>query len=204
MFSVSHCPCLCQSHLGANDLSDLFDRYVSEAVRLKGAYRDQITLLVGAEVEYINDEHLQQTKATLEKHKDSLEYIVGSVHHCGEKWIDFDKAHFDECLDSYPGEDWDDKYNKLLEEYFDNQYNLIDKLRPQIIGHFDLCRLYYPNVSFRDRPNVWTKVERNVQLAISYGALFEVNAAAFRKGWSTAYPAPEIMDVRQFPFPGTV
>ena len=42
---------------------------------------------------------------------------------------------------------------------------------------------------------VWDKVERNIRYAIGYGALFEANAAAIRKGWTTSYPSREVLRV---------
>lgn len=69
------------------------------------------------------------------------------------------------------------------------------RLEPEVIGHFDLCRLYYPDTDFLSFPEVWSRIERNVDFAVGYGALFEVNASAFRKGWSTAYPGVEVFDV---------
>jgi len=83
----------------------------------------------------------------------------------------------------------------LFSKYFDQQYELIDRLRPEVIGHFDLCRLYYPEKDFRDYPEVWEKVKRNIGLGVEYGALFELNASAFRKGWKTGYPGVEVFDV---------
>jgi len=36
---------------------------------------------------------------------------------------------------------------------------------------------------------------KNVLYAIEYGALFEVNAAAFRKGWDAAYPGQDVIEM---------
>lgn len=69
-------------------------------------------------------------------------------------------------------------------------------LQPEVIGHFDLCRLWQPDVRLDADDEVWRAVRRNVQTAVDYGALFEINAAAFRKGWSTAYPGEEVLRVR--------
>ena len=38
--------------------------------------------------------------------------------------------------------------------YFEAQYELIQRFKPEIIGHFDLCRLYDPNLRFADFPVV--------------------------------------------------
>ena len=83
----------------------------------------------------------------------------------------------------------------LLCSYFDSQYEVIQRLHPEVIGHIDLCRLYNPDMNLRDYPAAWAKLERNVDYAIAYGALFELNSAAFRKGWKTAYPGEDIIQV---------
>jgi len=80
--------------------------------------------------------------------------------------------------------------------YFDAQFELLRRFKPEVVGHFDLCRLYTPSIRFNDDPSyagVWEKVRRNVEYAIGYGACFELNAAAFRKGWKTAYPGEDVL-----------
>lgn len=168
-----------------------------EAHRLKELYKDQITLLVGIETEYINDEGLDKLEQLLAHHGKSIEYLVGSVHHCHETPIDFDKPRFDTVLSTFPSpaEDEQDRFLQLFSTYFDDQYTLLDRLRPEVVGHFDLCRLYYPSIDFRSFPEVWEKIQRNVKLAVEFGALFELNASAFRKGWNTGYPGVEVFDV---------
>lgn len=84
----------------------------------------------------------------------------------------------------------------LLERYLDAQYQLLTEIRPEIVGHMDLCRLYDPKLEFGDFPVALAKLERNINFACSYGALFEFNAAAFRKGWETAYPGRDVVQVR--------
>jgi len=42
---------------------------------------------------------------------------------------------------------------------------------------------------------VWTKVMRNIKQVISYGGTFELNSAAFRKGFIEPYPTSEIAAV---------
>lgn len=177
-------------------MSNKFEGYIIEAHRLKLLYADQIELLVGIESEFINEEGLQLLVQLLQKHEKSIEYIVGSVHHCHEKPIDFDKPTFDKTLASIPAIEDSEKLKILFESYFDAQFRLMQVLKPEVIGHFDLCRLYYPETRLESYPSVWKKVERNLRFAIDYGALIEINASAFRKGWKTAYPGAEILDVR--------
>ena len=79
--------------------------------------------------------------------------------------------------------------------YFEAQYELIQRFKPEVIGHFDLCRLYDPNLRFADFRVVWKMIERNIRFAVDYGALFEINTAALRKGWSSPYPAKDVVEV---------
>lgn len=198
-----------QEELGVDHLSTTFEVYLVEAWRLKELYASRIAVLVGIESEYITDSGLDQLELLLKKHGDTIQYVVGSVHHCHEHAIDFDKHRFDVALASFPSaessntkkEDDPDanQFSQLFCAYFDAQYTVLDRLRPAVVGHFDLCRLYYPERDFRSFPAVWAKIERNIRLGVSYGALFEVNASAFRKGWSSAYPAPDVFEVRPPP-----
>ncbi|KAL5478312.1 hypothetical protein ACEPAI_2496 [Sanghuangporus weigelae] len=178
------------------ELEGQFDNFVEEAHRLKGAYSSVITLLVGAETEYITPEDLRHLTKVLERHEGKIEYLVGSVHHVNEIAIDFDKPTFERALQSLSAKKaaGDPTVEKFLETYIDAQYDLITRFQPEIIGHFDLCRLYTPDLDFRSFPGVLRKIKRNISYACGYGTLFEFNAAAFRKGWVTAYPGIDIVE----------
>ncbi|KIJ22694.1 hypothetical protein M422DRAFT_196875, partial [Sphaerobolus stellatus SS14] len=177
-------------------LSQTFDAFVAEAHRLKNLYAGQITLLVGLETEYITPADFAGLDRLLEKYGPLIEYIVGSVHHANDIPIDFDEPAFERALQSFSASISDD-HTVLLERlyiaYFDAQFELMQRYKPEVIAHFDLCRLYYPSFKFEGFPEVWTRIVRNVDYAVEYGALFELNAAAFRKGWETAYPGSDIV-----------
>lgn len=165
---------------------------------MKSIYASKITLLVGLETEFITIADLEHLQKLLTKHENQIEYLVGSVHHVNSIPIDFDLPTFEESLRSMScGEiSANNTMEMFLSAYFDAQYELLSRFQPEIIGHFDLCRLYRPGLQFRDFPSVWQKLERNIQFAIQYGALFEINAAAFRKGWQSAYPAEDVVEVK--------
>jgi histidinol-phosphatase (PHP family) len=188
--------------MSLEQLSKQFDAFVQEAHRLKDLYTDRITLLVGLETEFITDIDMAGLERLLERHGSRIEYLVGSVHHVNAIPIDFDLPTFQCAVDSFKSPSTSDPsqaLEHLLLSYFDAQYDLMRRFHPEIIGHFDLCRLYRPALRFKDYPAVWAKVERNVQFAAEYGALFELNAAAFRKGWDDAYPGSDIIQVCYFP-----
>jgi histidinol-phosphatase (PHP family) len=174
-----------------------FEDFLDEAHRLKALYADQITLLVGLETEYISDVDLEGLTSLLERVGKRVEYLVGSVHHVRTVPIDFDRPTYDKALDLFAPEASSNTgpHEPFFLEYFDAQYTLLQLFKPEIIGHFDLCRLYTPQIRLCDYPLAWQKIIRNIQYAVGYGALFEVNAAAFRKQWNTAYPGEDVFKV---------
>jgi histidinol-phosphatase (PHP family) len=181
-------------------LAKQFENFLDEAHRLKSKYASQIALLVGLETEYIHDGDLDQLDSLLERHSPRIEYLVGSVHHVYGIPIDFDLPTFHKAL--YSGETRMTEHGaqeRLLVGYFDAQYRLLERFRPEIIGHLDLCRLYNPELRFADYPVAYEKMERNVRYAVEYGALFEINAAALKKNWETAYPGRDVVEVSPVP-----
>ena len=157
-------------------------------------------MLVGAETEFITDADTVGLQALLSRNGDRIEYLVGSIHHVNEIPIDFDQATFIRALSSFAPDVEDEQEKRamgaLLEHYLDVQYELLIRFRPEVIGHLDLCRLYHPHLEFDQFPTAKAKLERNIDYACNYGALFEINAAAFRKGWNTAYPGRDVLEVR--------
>ncbi|KAF8963540.1 Polymerase/histidinol phosphatase-like protein [Flammula alnicola] len=184
-----------ESETSLDALSNQFNKFLVEAHRLKSLYASQITLLIGLETEYITDLDLVRLENLLEALGGRVEYIVGSIHHVNGIPIDFDLPTYQRALASFTVEREEDRQEAFLSAYLDAQYDLIRRFKPEIVGHFDLCRLYTPSLRFGDYPAIYEKVKRNVQFAVNYGALFEINAAAFRKKWNTAYPAEDVVEI---------
>ncbi|KDQ54084.1 hypothetical protein JAAARDRAFT_38696 [Jaapia argillacea MUCL 33604] len=196
-----------EKDLHVSTLVEQFDAFIAEAHRLKACYASQITLLVGLETEYITELDLKMLDDLLERYGEKVEFMVGSVHHVDSTPIDFDQATFQKCLESFPSKSHSnadnpeaqthEQMNTLLCTYFDSQYTVLARFHPEVIGHIDLCRLYNPSLRFSDYPEVWEKLERNIITGVEYGALFELNAAALRKGWEGSYPGEDVIKLIQ-------
>lgn len=187
-----------EASMTPNKLVATFEAYLIEARRLQSLTQD-MHILVGCETENISSpatlDYLTSILGGTAADPASIgagkvDYLVGSVHHSHGIPIDFDPATFDKALASFEHE-----YDAFVEFYLDLHHETMQRLQPEVIGHFDLFRLFRPDAKVNAVSRVWDKVERNVRFAVSYGALFECNAAAFRKGWQTAYPGREILDV---------
>lgn len=172
-------------------LEQLYDDFYNEAIRLQKVYADQIHLLIGFEVEWIRDSSLDIIQGLLKKYK--VDLFVGSVHHVHTVPIDYDTSYYHKARDIAGGTD-----ERIFEDYFDSQYEMLKALRPPVVGHLDLIRLKSdtPDRSFRTWPKVWQKIERNLKFIAEYGGVLELNSSAQRKGMSEAYPQSEICVVR--------
>lgn len=169
------------------DLQDMFEEFVKEARRLQGKYKDKISLIVGLETEVIREDSVDRIRRL---RKDlQLDYIVGSVHHVDGVPTDFSLELFEKAEDRAGGTE------QVMCRYFDQQYQLLRELNPEVVGHFDLIRLYRPDFEFTDL--IWEKIVRNIDFGISYGALFEINTAGAspRKNLKYPYPHRRVLEV---------
>ncbi|CAK7231991.1 hypothetical protein SBRCBS47491_008118 [Sporothrix bragantina] len=197
------------------DLDARYEAYLVEAVRLRDAYADRIHILVGFEGEWIHgaDDDGARIK-TLAMHPD-VDYFIGSVHHVGSRGtpIDYDKAMFQTAIDiaaakaaAEAGATTSeatlgiDPEVYLYADYYDQQYEMLQTLKPRIVGHFDLVRLLSADPS-RDPATtkgldtlVWPKIQRNLEFVANYGGWLECNTAALRKGLAEPYPGRSIAE----------
>lgn len=166
--------------------------YWEEALRLREKYASQIKILVGFEIDWIRPSSLTLIQRSLARFP--FEFFVGSVHHVHTIPIDFDRDMYVQARDAAGGSD-----ERLFEDYFDAQLDMLKQLKPLIVGHFDLIRLKSddPQRSFTQWPGVWKKILRNLDFIAEYGGMLELNSAALRKGMSEPYPKAEICKVRR-------
>ncbi|KAJ3211324.1 histidinolphosphatase [Dinochytrium kinnereticum] len=178
--------------LTPKDTLRVFGEFYSEALRLREKYRGQIKLLVGMETENIHPASLDEVKDLRSKFR--LDYVVGSLHHVLEHPIDYDEMMYAACetasAEKHPGVS---PTEAAFLEYFDAQYDLLDQIRPEVIGHFDLIRMYRPDHPLS--PAVLKAISRNIDKIIAIDGLVEVNSRAFKKGLEHPYPLRDIMEM---------
>lgn len=83
----------------------------------------------------------------------------------------------------------------LLEAYFTAQRRLLETLRPAVVAHFALPLLFIPSTRLASHPKARDMAASNIDYAISYGALFELSSAPFRKGWDEGWPGEEVVRI---------
>ncbi|SCV04955.1 LANO_0G15126g1_1 [Lachancea nothofagi CBS 11611] len=188
-------------------LQEQFRRFLVHASEIK-ARELPTKCIIGMEVEGCDSNHISYAKKLMEKNKHVLQFCVGSVHHVNGIPIDFDQAEWNRALE-FVG----NNLKTLIKDYFELQYKLIKEMKPLVVGHFDLFRLYCSkevfidietgqrvdqkfknaicaaDISFAD---VWDDVRalavRNLEAIASYGGLIEINTSGLRKKLRDPYP----------------
>lgn len=174
-----------EEDLTPDDLGRMFVEYSKEARRLQDLYADRIELLVGFETERLPEPGWAERMAALRAAGD-FEYAVGSVHHVGERWIDFSPEETARAAEDAGGRE------NLEIKYFEALAELTTTLRPEVTGHIDLIRKFDgPSAAFS--PRVLAHVERTLEAVREAGAVLDVNAGAYRRGLSPVYPLPSIL-----------
>jgi histidinol-phosphatase (PHP family) len=164
--------------------------YFAEATRLREKYKDRIEIPIGFECDWIRPESRDLIERSIKTH--SFDYFIGSVHHVHTIPIDYDQSMYDAARQKSG-----DRDELLFQDYFDAQFDMLQAVKPPVVGHFDLIRLKSanPDGSFRHMPGVWQRIQRNLDLIASYGGILEINTAALRKGMTEPYPKGEICQV---------
>jgi histidinol-phosphatase (PHP family) len=171
--------------LTAKDLLVRFDAYIATCRRLRKAHAQDLKLLVGFETEAYSGA-FDFTRTLMERYRP--DYIVGSVHHVDDVNFDFDRDHYDEAVRVAGGLD------RLYHRYFDIQFEMINQLRPGVVGHFDLIRIYDPEYPERiQSPEIAEKIDRNLSAVKKFSLILDLNMRALFKGAPDPYPALPII-----------
>ncbi|KAF7869808.1 hypothetical protein EAF04_004592 [Stromatinia cepivora] len=175
-----------------DDISLLIPRheaYLAEAVRLRDKYEDKLNILIGFEGEWIRSDYgplIQQLASN-----PIIDFFIGSIHHVNEIPIDYDAAFYAKAVERSGGSE-----EKLYGDYFDQQYEMLQTLKPKVVGHFDLIRLLSEKSdrNLKEWDEIWQKILRNLLEVTRNGGLLEINTSALRKGLKEPYPGREICE----------
>ena len=183
---------------GAELQRNHYEGFVVEARKLQRDQDEKLArgerackVLVGMEGEWIRlGESAAIAQDLIQRH--TLDFMVGSVHHVQTIPIDYNQEFYERARRQAGGTD-----RSLFLAYFDAQLEMLETLKPLVVGHFDLIRLY-SDASDDDLKNlggdmeVWDQICRNLNVIKGYGGVLEINSSALRKGLKQPYPRREI------------
>ncbi|MBE6794626.1 MAG: histidinol-phosphatase HisJ family protein [Ruminococcaceae bacterium] len=160
--------------------------YFGECRKLQKKYNDKIDVFCGIERDFYADNEYPDT-----------DYVIGSVHYLkvGEDnflAVDMDKETQINGVNEYFGGD----FLSFAECYFDTVSKLPEVHKTDIIGHFDLIKIFNADGMLFDETNKRYKdaAIKAVDKLLAYDVLFEVNSGAvFRGRRNDPYPSVFIL-----------
>jgi histidinol-phosphatase (PHP family) len=175
-----------QAGLDARRMRDRFERYINEGRRLQKKYADRLEIFIGFETEAYSG--ALELAAEL-KDQYQPDYILGGVHHVADIPFDSSPEAYRQAVASVGG------MEALYCRYFDLQHELILTLRPQVVAHFDLIRIFDADYHRRWRqPEVARRIQRNLESVAEMNLILDFNVAALRKGAAEPYLSDPILD----------
>lgn len=168
-------------------LYDRFARYMQECRRLQAKYADRISIFAAMEIETYSgyDTFIPQLVESFRP-----DYLVGSVHFVDDMGFDYSPEQYALAAAAAGGID------ALYCRYFDQQHEMITLLKPAVVGHFDLIRIFDPH--YRDRlaqPAIMERIRRNLSLIRDLDLILDFNLRSLLKGASEPYISLPILKI---------
>lgn len=171
--------------LTADDAFRRFERYFETARRLAAELSGEMAVLVGFETEAWPG-YVREVADLRERfHPD---YVVGSIHHVGGVPFDTNPEDYARACEAAGG------IEAFYCQYLDEQLEMIESLRPELVGHLDLVRKF--DEGYRERlklPAVAARVLRNLDAIAEHGLSLDLNTGAWRRGQADPYPVEWIV-----------
>lgn len=175
-----------QAGLDARLVLERFDRYMQEGRRLQAQYAGQLEIFIGFETEACSGAMPLARELADKYHPD---YLLGGVHHVADIPFDCSRETYEQAVAATGG------IEALYCRYFDLQYELIQTLRPKVVAHFDLIRIFDTDYAVRwQQPAIARCIERNLDLIRRLDLIMDYNVAALRKGGTEPYLSAPILD----------
>jgi len=164
-----------------------FSLYMQECRRLQEKYRSQIKIFAAIESETYSGfkEFMPYLITTFQP-----DYVVGSVHFVDDLGFDYSREQYDQTAAAAGGKD------ELYCRYFDLQYEMLQFLKPSVVGHFDLIRIFDPDYKARLlHPEIMARIKRNLALIKELDLIMDFNLRSLLKGADEPYISRVILQM---------
>lgn len=155
---------------------DQMDTYEAMIAEAKEAYKDQINILCGYEVDFLEG-HMSE-----EMLKRKCDYMIGSVHFLGG-W-GFDNPEF---IGEYQHRD----INEIWQTYFNAITAMAKSGHFDIVGHLDLIKVF----KFLPTKDIRIIAKEAIDAIKKANMTVEINSAGFRKPIEEQYPSHQLLEM---------
>lgn len=155
---------------------DEMQNYEKDVLNLKEKYKNEIEILLGYEVDYLKgymDERVLNS---------NVDYLIGSVHFL-DKW-GFDNPEF---IGAWKSRNIDD----IWQEYFDSIEAMAKTGYFDIVGHFDLIKVF----KFMPKKDIRSMATDALKAIKQSNMVLELNGAGLRKPIKEIYPSQMLLEV---------
>lgn len=150
--------------------------YMAEIGRLKQAYRDEIDILCGVELDVLNDRTCCP----------DAEYVIGSTHYLDvqpdgySSAIDWSAEVSQRLCDDFFGGDW----YAMCRAYYQLEATVFDRLDCTFVGHFDMITRFNDQLHAFDETDsrYVTPALEAMEYLVGRGVPFEINCGAHNRG----------------------
>ena len=161
--------------------------YIKEVLALKKEFADKIKIFLGLEQDLYSDAP-----------RSDFEYLIGSVHYIKRDDdffpVDAGKEKLLFIVDTYFGGD----FCAFAEDYFSLVCEVAKKIKPDIIGHFDLIMKYCEQIDLPETDRYIEVATEAIKRLIPLGIPFEINTGAMSRGLrTTPYPSERLLKIMQ-------
>ena len=168
-------------------LLNRFADYMKECRRLQKKYSSDIKIFAAMEIETYSgyEEFIPYLINRFQP-----DYIVGSVHFVNDMGFDYSQEQYDKTVEAAGG------IVPLYCQYFDQQFEMIKLLKPSVVGHFDLIRIFDPGYKKRILyPEIMDRIQRNLQLIGELELIMDFNFRSLLKGADEPYITRVILEM---------
>lgn len=166
-------------------LLNRFKKYMAEGRRLQKKYAGKLEIFLGFETE-ANTGALDSARHIINRYQP--DYVLGGIHHVADIPFDAGIKEYQQAMTACGD------VETLYCRYFDRQYEVIQAIRPKVVAHFDLIRIFDEHYMQRWQvPEIRRRIERNLQLMADWDLILDYNVAALRKGAAEPYVSKPIL-----------
>jgi len=154
---------------------DEMDAYVSDILTAKEKYKNDIKILLGYEVDWLQG-HMDERVLNA-----NVDYLIGSVHFI-DKW-GFDNPEF---IGGWKTKDIDE----IWQAYFDATEDMAKSGKFDIVGHLDLIKVF----KFMPKQDVRFLAKDALKAIKKSNMVMELNTAGLRKPIGEMYPSRALLE----------
>jgi histidinol-phosphatase (PHP family) len=163
--------------------------YEKDILNLKEKYKNDIKILLGYEVDFLKGDYILDDILDA-----NVDYLIGSVHFIPE--INSKHSLFNSNFWGFDNPEFIDKYqlmdiDKIWEEYFEAVTSMVKSGKFDIVGHFDLIKVF----GFMPKKDIRLIVQNCLKEIKKSNMVLEINPAGLRKPVGEQYPSKTILQL---------